>query len=314
MKIKLTEGVMNDYRKILMGIAALALMVLSCGGGSDKSGLGVDPESWLLDEFDEIGAKRSTDVMIFEGDSLYKYIDGGAELYHSYGFEKVATATYQTDINEITIDIYRFDTADDAYGLYSSIKPPGPGNVSLGVDGFVTENSLDFVKGKYLVHIVSFDRLGPAMAIVKDLAGALENMISGTTDLPETFALFPLEDRDPGSEMIFSESFLGWEFLRDVFSVGYSLNDSSLSLFVTRDPGDDKFTEWASEEDVIDDTISVDKEDLPFDEKCSLAYGDPYRGVIIAGLRDDMLVGIVGYKESHREFFSRWLASLKNPA
>jgi hypothetical protein len=73
---------------------------------------------------------------VFVGDSLWEYINGGAELYHTYEFVDVATAYYLQDSTEIVVDIYRFATPDDAYGMYTQLRPGGPGTMNYGIEGF----------------------------------------------------------------------------------------------------------------------------------------------------------------------------------
>ncbi|UCC78680.1 MAG: hypothetical protein JSW64_10400 [Candidatus Zixiibacteriota bacterium] len=300
---------MNNYRKILIGFLSAVLAVYSCGGGSDKSGSADGPAAYFPEEIKEIHLLLSSKIRTFKGESLYEYINGGAEIYHLYNFVDVATASYKTGDIEIVLDIYRFENPDYAYGLYSSIKPLGPGNMELGVEGFSTENSIDFVKGKYIVRIVGFEQSDITKNALGELAIYLNEHLPGTTEMPPTFAIFPVENRIPGSEKIMAESFLGQIFLDDAYAVDYEIEGDEITLFVSEDSTGEKYLTWLEQVE----TEEFDPDGLAYDDQNSFLYNNEYYGYIVAGLVEGRLAGLIGYKESHREFLSRWLESLKNP-
>jgi len=290
------------------GLLAILLIAFSCGNSkkdvNTDSILGFFPE-----RLDEVNLVRTSEIRTFKGQSLYEYIDGGAEIYHQYGFVELATASYKTDDQEIILDIYRFNSGDNAYGLYSAVKPPEPGNAQLGVEGFSTENSVDFVKGSYLVRIVGFDESATTRQAIEKLAENLDAALPGSRNKPATFELFPRENLVSGSEKMQAESFLGQIFLDDVYSVDYVIDGDRVTLFVTKDSSGEKYTKWLAEIE----TEEFDPSGLSFDDQRSFLYINDYHGAIVAGLIQGRLVGLIGYKESHREFLSRWLESLKEP-
>ncbi len=301
------EQKMNKSLGTLYGLSAAIIIVSGCGD-SKKTGDMENLSAFFPEQFQETSLVRSSEVRTFKGQSLYEYINGGAEIYHLYDFIDVATASYKTGDKEIILDIYRFETDDNAYGLYTSIKPLGPGNIQLGTEGFSTENSVDFIKGKYVVRVVGFDESDGTKNAVKNLAEKVNELLPGSTEKPPMFALFPLENMVPGSERLLAESFLGQVFLNDVYALDYEIQDNELTLFITEDPGGEKFIKWTETEKSKKD--NVDPGDLPFDQGKSLLITSDYYGKIIAGLVGGKLIGMVGYKENHREFLSRWLESL----
>jgi hypothetical protein len=302
------EMEMNKGLKSIRGLIAVMIIISGCEG-TKKNADREDLSGFFPEELGEINLVKSSEIRTFKGQSLYEYINGGAEIYHLYNFIEVATASYETGEKEIILDIYRFETDDDAYGLYSSIKPSGPGNVQLGVEGFSTENSIDFVKGGYIIRIVGFDQSDTTKNAIEILSRNLAAAIPGSTDKPASFGLFPQEDLIPGSEKIMAESFMGQIFLNDVFTADFDVEGDEVTLFISEDSSEEKYIKWLEQVEQED----FDPGGLPYDNGQVFLFNNDYYGDIVAGLIQGRLAGIVGFKESHREYLSRWLESLKKP-
>lgn len=255
------------------------------------------------------GAERNSSVDTYVGESLYKYIDGGAELYHAYGFVEVSTASYQGKSGEFVLDLYQFKDPVSAYGLYSMVRPDGATTLPLGVEGFATGTTLDFVKGAFLVRFTAFEETPGLSEELLKHGHAMEAAIPGTTNIPATFALFPVEDRLPATEKIFAESFLGRQPLSNVYTVEYLNGDDTLTLFFTDDISHEKFTRWQSELADADVTKEVPAS-LSFDEGLGFVTEDSYYGRIVAGLKAGRLAGAVGAELTSDDFISSWINSL----
>lgn len=289
-------------------LTLLVTVVVGCGDGEQPTDR-FAPENFLPGEFADAAARRSSEIRTFYGDSLWQYINGGAELYHRYNFVEVATADYKTEATEITVDIYRFDNAVNAYGLYSMIRPNKAGLLSLGVEGFASVGSLQFVKGEYLVNLIGYDESDATNHVLAQAAEELNKLIPGTTDRPDAFDLFPEDKALRATDRYLAESFLGIGFLTHVYSQDYLLDADTITLFLSQDDHGAKLLEWskhAAESGKIDLVAS----DFPFDDGKAFITYDAYYGKIIAGLRKGKLVGMVGFIERHREYLVEWLESL----
>lgn len=156
---------------------------IGCGGQSaDTDTPGA--VSLLPAELSMAGLTRSTDVQVFTGDSLYQYIDGGAELYHAHGFVEVATADYASGENEFTIDVYRFNSVTNAYGLFQELRSPYASPLAVGIEGMASAGNVKFVKGSYVVNIVAYDESNAATLTLAKVAAELSQKVPGTTEKP----------------------------------------------------------------------------------------------------------------------------------
>jgi hypothetical protein len=235
---------------------------------------------------------------------LWEYINGGAELYHLYGFVKVTTADYMADDREYILDIYEFDHSDNAFGLYSAIRPEGAEALSMGVAGFVTGSSLELLKGKYLFRITVFEESDETQSAMRAAAAEIEPKLAGTNEIPALFGSFPSENVVAGSEQIHAESYLGFQSLDHVYARKYAVGPDTVTIFMMSDGTHESLEELAGHTATTDQAISSD---LPLQRPVALDHS--YYGRIIAGLNGDMMVGLIGGGDQALAFFSDWLSA-----
>jgi hypothetical protein len=139
---------------------------------------------------------------IYAGDDLFIYINGGAEIYHEYGFVEVAVQRYQRGDDTIAVEIYTME--GDAFGIYSFARSSKGYAVDLG-DGATAAD--------YFTHIWS----GPDLAVItaenefEDLDEAVSEIATGVAGCLQSGGVKPgLLDHLPtkglatGSEVYFS--------------------------------------------------------------------------------------------------------------
>jgi len=298
---------MSGGKYLILAIMLLLLQLLACGGGEKKTD--VDINSFLPERIADIGLERISAIRTFNDKQLWEYINGGAELYLSYNFIEVATADYKHEDIEIVVDLYRFDSDVDAFGLYSMFRSPDVQPIQLGVEGFTAPATLNFVKGKFLVRLVGYDESAESSLALVNLAEEINKLIPGTMAPPAMFELFPKENRVPLTDKYYIESYLGQKAMSEVYSRNYFCSGDSISLFISTDSAGAKHMEWNN---IAEKTgrQEISPEGLPYDEGYTLIINDGYYGKIIIGLRNQKLAGIVNYSDKQIELLTNWLNSL----
>lgn len=295
-------------KKIVAGVGLLlGILLFSCGGVKTPAGQPAGAE-YLPLRFAS-GWERTPEVRVFVGDSLYEYIDGGAELYHMYKFIDVTVGDYTGDAGEIVADLYRFAGPEMAYGMYTTLRPEGPEAVPLGVEGFSAGPTVIFVRGDYLVNIIGYDETAATVAAVKSLAGAIDSLLPGPKDKPAMFSLFPQTAIREHTEKMYAASFLGRGYLSLMYTVDCFLETDTLTLFLSEDVSGGKFSQW-SEQTSGARTSTMSPDGLPFDQGNAFIIVDGYYGNIVAGLKNGKLAGIIGYKSEQAGFLTEWLHAL----
>ncbi len=139
------------------------------------------------------GWKKAGPPETYDKTNLYDYIDGGAELYISYNFQKLLAVRYKgEDDEEIVIDIFDMGNSHDAFGVFSHGRERE--------DGFVGQGSeyggglLTFWKDRYYVSIMAYPETEKKKELVLDLGKTLAAAIPAEGKLPAVVALLPAEN------------------------------------------------------------------------------------------------------------------------
>ncbi len=123
---------------------------------------------------------------LFRGDELFMMIDGGADIYHEYGFAQVLTTRYgQTNGKSLKIEIYEMKDGAAAWGIYTSKSGKEGQSVDLAQGAILADYYLNFWKGNFLVTIVGDEANEATRQALLALAKAVDSRILLTGKLPE---------------------------------------------------------------------------------------------------------------------------------
>jgi hypothetical protein len=162
------------------------LLLAACGQG---------PEAVLPEAVAGWTAIRPPDTYI--GDDLFAYINGGAEIYHEYGFDQVTVCDYGSDDKRITVEVYTM--TGGAYGIYTYSRSAQGTAVKLGSGGTLADYYLTFWSGNQLV-VVTAQSAGEGHDQVRAVAEALAYRFPAAGSRPELMAELPQEQRLAGTE------------------------------------------------------------------------------------------------------------------
>ena len=140
---------MKKYNVIL----CLFVILLAFALTAEESG---DSMVQVFPQLKEWQKKGKPDI--YTADNLYEYINGAADVFLSYDFQKLVTLTYESKPKQsITIDIYQHSDYRNGFGIYAQERPVTDDYLKIGVQGYYEKGILNFFKGKYYVKISSFD-------------------------------------------------------------------------------------------------------------------------------------------------------------
>lgn len=130
--------------------------------------------------------------LAYINEDLYLYINGGAEIYHEYGFRSVLVQDYSNK-NGVTIslEIYEMIDSTAAYGIYS-FKSSASGEVfPIAAEGRLEDYYMNFWKGNYLVTLTGFDEEAETIQGLKDIAIKVSERLIGPSEPPGLVLLLP---------------------------------------------------------------------------------------------------------------------------
>jgi hypothetical protein len=179
------------------------------------------PKGWILAE----------DPRVFTKANLFEHINGQAELFFKYGFQRCTFAVYRDRSNpdqQIDLDIYDMGNVLQAFGVFSRFRDEDR-PMGVGLDSFLDDHSALFYQGKYYVALYATES-NPD--VLKQLARKVSENLSDPSPPPREISFFPKEGLKPGSIQYVSEGLLGHQFLKRGFQGTYVDGDKEFQLFL----------------------------------------------------------------------------------
>ena len=129
---------------------------------------------------------------IYDSESIFGYIDGGAEVYRAYNMRRCLSRRYISPNGPaIVLDIFDMGSSGDAFGVFTH-DPEGV-VVDLGQDGRLRPGWLNFWKDRFFVSIYTEEETALAIKAVKALGKIIDSLISTRGKRPKILKLLPPE-------------------------------------------------------------------------------------------------------------------------
>lgn len=158
----------------------------------------------------------------YSPDNLWKYIDGAADLFLSFGFTGLQSAELQADSLIFVVDIYDMGRPVNAFGIWTVERPHNVPVLTIGARAVISPpwQSL-MLKDRFYVKVrasqgkMSEENTEP---LLRGLAAGLP----GGNGLPEELALMPRQGKKAGSEKFIREGFKGLSGLKRCLAADYA--------------------------------------------------------------------------------------------
>jgi len=240
------------------------------------------PEGWALIEGPLTYTKKT----------LFNHIDGHAELFLKYGFQKSVFAIYQNKENpnnQIELDLYDMGNVLHAFGVFSRFRTEGQG-MDVGLDSYLDDHSALFYKGKYFVMFYSTES---DPSTFKQFSMAVSSKITDSSPPPREIGYFPKDRLKPGSIQYYPEGLLGHQFLKRGF-IGTYIDQAHLFIAVFKDSKEALnalkiFGGYLAQEGKVSSGSII-----KFKAR-ALKGEDPYQGKVVIVHKGSYLLGITGF-------------------
>lgn len=138
----------------------------------------------------------SDDLQHMKGEDLFLLINGGAEVYHEYGFKEVLAQGFKNkNKKSFNLEIFRMTSPDAAYGIYTFKTGQEGKPLEVGDEGLLEEYYLNFRKGSYLVTITGFDSEKETIDGLIHAANVIAAKIKESAPLPAIINCLPPQYR-----------------------------------------------------------------------------------------------------------------------
>jgi hypothetical protein len=148
-------------------------------------------ESWKVSEW-----------MNYEGEALYDYINGGAELYLSYGLIGMTGCKYGGEgLPQITVEIYEMTSSLNAFGVYTQSRDREEYEFGQGSQRF--NDFILFWKDNYYVIITTQKATPESTEAIRQMALFADGAIPKTGSKPDIVDALPQQELVPGGYLYF---------------------------------------------------------------------------------------------------------------
>lgn len=182
----------------LKSALVIGLLALGIAAGSAGAALPSDEslERLLPAGKETAGWGLAGKPQVFNPETLFDYIDGGAEIYLEYGFRRLAVQKYRNEIKgSIVIEVFELESSPSAFGMYTFKSASTGRDVAFGQGGQLADYYLNFWKGNYLVTLTGSDGKPTTLEGLKDLGAAVAARIPARGDVPQAVSLLPGQGR-----------------------------------------------------------------------------------------------------------------------
>lgn len=168
---------------------------------------------------------------VYKPDTLYQYIDGGADIYLLYDFKALLHQEFKGGATELTADIYEMTKPEDAFGIYASERSPGYKFIPIGAEGYLDKGLMNFFADRYYVKLSGSG--ANVNTLLDRFARTLSSRLGGVRGLPPLLAKFPQTNRVLHSEQYLKKDPLGHAFLAPAYLVTYAQGKQQSKLLVS---------------------------------------------------------------------------------
>ncbi|OGU55278.1 MAG: hypothetical protein A2V66_17700 [Ignavibacteria bacterium RBG_13_36_8] len=174
-----------------VGIAIVILFLLfSSKYQTTSAQIEVNPFKWLPGIIN--AWQPATDDRIYSEEDLFDYIDGGAELFLSYGFKNVFNRIYShMGQPDIFVDIFEMNSSYDAYGVFSQSREKNEND--FGRESQYSLGAIMFWKDKYYISLITSPETEESKRTIFELAKIIDNAIPEKGDFPRVLDFLPRE-------------------------------------------------------------------------------------------------------------------------
>lgn len=128
---------------------------------------------------------------VYDGSTLFEYINGGAEVYKWLGLKLVLARKYTAKGKpDLIVDIFDMGAPDNAFGAYHNDTREGK-SAAIGAESEMGEASLAFWKGSFFVSIIAFDSGPEVTTAIRQLGTHIAKRITEGSPAPALLSVLP---------------------------------------------------------------------------------------------------------------------------
>lgn len=177
------------------------------------------------------GAAAQGGPAFYKPDTLYQYMDGGADIYLYYDLQTLLHQELRAGQVDLTIDVFDMGAPENAFGIYAAERAPWYNFIPVGTEAYKNEGILNFLQGRYYVKLAAFGDGNDS--VLEQSARALSAKIGDNGSFPDLVKQLPQTHLKPRSEQYLLKDPLGHPFLRPAYLATYNLDNQESMLLIS---------------------------------------------------------------------------------
>lgn len=171
----------------------------------------------------------------YDRENLSDRINGEAELFLPYGFDRMAAARYSPERKPdsgMDVEIYRMGSPLDAFGMFANYRQKEGRALPVGTEANLSASQLFLYQGRHFVHIQVTGSATAEADSLADCARTVASRLPGTTARPPELAVFNRPEVLAGTERYLPQSLLGYDFLNRGIMADAVVAGANLQIFL----------------------------------------------------------------------------------
>jgi hypothetical protein len=130
----------------------------------------------------------------FVGDNLYDLINGGASIYHEYGFIQVITQQYMNaDSQYMILELYEMKNSTAAFGMYTYKTGRSGKTIDIGAEASLEDHYLNFWKARFVCTVTGSSSDEDITEALLMIARAVAERITNASRRPQLVNFLPAD-------------------------------------------------------------------------------------------------------------------------
>ncbi|MEA1980711.1 MAG: DUF6599 family protein [candidate division Zixibacteria bacterium] len=303
--------------KKILSIILLLLLATSCTKKSQKDFTPVIPTVQFTADLqfpvnlEESGIKQLSPAENILASDSSKHLGQIISKYRWFNFVGLSKTKYEINSIQVSAEILQFASENDSYGYFSSLRSPSVQMNELGGESFTVGNSTYIYIGEYTIVLSVEDETENSFETVNPLGNAIVEKTGLNKKIPSHFLMFPYNYKIPLTTKYYPYSFMNINDFNQIFTTDYVIESDTLTLFYTIDKSGDKYINFKKYANQTGQVVS-NPNGFKYENNFSFAYKDSTRGIIVAGLINGRLVGVINYRPKNMsKFVPVWVNGLK---
>lgn len=177
---------------------------------------------------------KDSKILEFGPENLFDYIDGDADRYLPYNFQKLTVVFYKNKNQpneEIEIQIYQMKTSLDAFGIYSVHRNRDKEIFPYGNDGTIGQNQAIFYQSQYFIKLSGIQLQNPSSSL--ELFGKIISQLlpQGKPNSPELECL-NIPEKVERSECYLAKDVLAQNFFPRGITALFKTSKGNATAFI----------------------------------------------------------------------------------